>query len=177
VPGGIDITRDGQNPIEYEGTYPLPESQLDRFIIRQSLGYPAREQERIVVEQQSRSNPLQNLEPVVTPEELMAVQQTVKTVHVSDPAREYLLDIVEATRTHRDLYLGASPRGSIALYRAAQALAVIRGNEFVLPDHIKLLAPKVLGHRIIVRPEARISGITPEQILADIVETVPVDVI
>ncbi|HEX2950473.1 MAG TPA: MoxR family ATPase [Armatimonadota bacterium] len=165
-----------QNPIEYEGTYPLPESQLDRFLIRQSLGYPAREQERLVIEQQSRSNPLHELKPVITPEELVAMQQVVKTVHVSDTAREYLLDIIDATRSHREVYLGASPRGSIALYRAAQALAVIRNNEYVLPDHIKEIAGKVIGHRIIVRPEARISGVTAEQIISEILETVPVDV-
>lgn len=165
-----------QNPIEYEGTYPLPESQLDRFLIRQSLGYPAREQERLVIEQQSRSNPLHELKPVITPEELVAMQQVVKTVHVSDTAREYLLDIIDATRSHREVYLGASPRGSIALYRAAQALAIIRNNEYVLPDHIKEIAGKVIGHRIIVRPEARISGVTAEQIISEILETVPVDV-
>jgi MoxR-like ATPase len=165
-----------QNPIEYEGTYPLPESQLDRFLLRLSLGYPERAQERQVVEQQSRHNPLGDLQPVIGPEELLAMQQAVKQVHVSDTAREYLLDIVAATRTHRELYLGASPRGSIALYRAAQALAVISGQEFVLPDHIKQLAAKVLGHRTIVRPEARIAGVTVENVIAEILETVPVDV-
>ncbi|MHB9022854.1 MAG: AAA family ATPase [Armatimonadota bacterium] len=165
-----------QNPIEYEGTYPLPESQLDRFLLRQSLGYPAREQERLVVEQQSRSQPLDDLRPVCDSARFVAMQQTVKTVHVSDTAREYILDIVEATRTHRDLYLGASPRGSISLYRTAQALAIVTGQEFVLPDHVKRLAPWVLGHRVIVKPEARIGGTTAEEVIADIVGTVPVDV-
>ena len=164
-----------QNPIEYEGTYPLPESQLDRFLLRLNIGYPAREEERLVVEQQSRANPLDKLLPVVTPEQLTAMQHLVKTVHVSDAAREYLLDIVAATRTHRDLYLGASPRGSIALYRAAQAFALVNGQEFVLPDHIKQLAEKVLGHRIIVRPESRIAGMTTAEVLRDILKTVPVD--
>jgi MoxR-like ATPase len=164
-----------QNPIEYEGTYPLPESQLDRFLLRLTIGYPAREQERIVVEQQSSVNPLDTLMPVVTHEQLTAMQRMVKAVHVSDAAREYVLDIVDATRTHRDLYLGASPRGSIALYRAAQAMALVHGQEFVLPDDIKQLAEKVLGHRIIVRPEARIAGITTANVLTDILQTVPVD--
>ncbi|HEY3378236.1 MAG TPA: MoxR family ATPase [Armatimonadota bacterium] len=165
-----------QNPIEYEGTYPLPESQLDRFLLRQSLGYPAREQERLVVEAQSRSNPLAELQPVVQPDTLLAMRQVVKAVHVSDAAREYLLDVVAATRSHHDLYLGASPRGSIALYRAAQALAVIRGQGFVLPDHIKALATAVLCHRIIVRPEARIAGVTANDVIAEILDMVPVDV-
>lgn len=165
-----------QNPIEYEGTYPLPESQLDRFMLKQSLGYPARLQERQLVEEQSRSNPLAALTAVTDAAELVAMQQTVRTMHVSDAAREYLLDVVAATRDHRDLYLGASPRGSIALYRTCQALAAITGQEFVLPDHVKRLAPHVLGHRVIVRPEARISGVTPEEVIADILATVPVDV-
>jgi len=164
-----------QNPIEYEGTYPLPESQLDRFLLRLEIGYPARAEERIIVEQQSRSNPLDALRSVLTPEQLTAMQRLVKTVHVSETAREYLLDIVDATRTHRDLYLGASPRASIALYRAAQALALVNGKEYVLPDHIKQLTEKVLGHRIIVRPEARIAGMASAEVLRDILKTVPVD--
>ena len=104
------------------------------------------------------------------------MQQSIQTMHVSETALDYLLHVIEATRTHRDLYLGASPRGSMVLYRAAQALAVVNGDEFVLPDHIKRLAPLVLGHRIIVKPEARISGATAENIIAEILDTVPVDV-
>ena len=165
-----------QNPIEYEGTYPLPESQLDRFMLRQSMGYPAREQERLVVEQQSHGNPLGALSAIACPADLVAMQHAVKDVHVSEVAREYLLDIIAATRTHHDLYLGASPRGSIALYRAAQAYAVIGGHEYVLPDHIKQLAVSVLAHRVIVRPEARIAGVLADDIIRDIIETVPVDV-
>lgn len=165
-----------QNPIEYEGTYPLPESQLDRFMLRQSLGYPARQQEREVVVQQSRSSPLQDLEAVTNAAELVAMQEAVKTVHVSDAALDYLLKVVEATRSHRDLYLGASPRGSISLYRAAQAMSVITGQEFVLPDHIKQLARSVLSHRIIVKPEARIGGVTPDDVINEILEMAPVDV-
>ncbi|HEY3418067.1 MAG TPA: MoxR family ATPase [Armatimonadota bacterium] len=165
-----------QNPIEYEGTYPLPESQLDRFLLRQSIGYPAREEERLVVEQQSHGQPLDALEAVCDSARFVTMQNTVKTVHVSDTAREYILDIVAATRAHRDLYLGASPRGSIALYRTAQALAVVTGQEFVIPDHVKRLAPWVLGHRVIVRPESRIGGTTAEDVIADIIGTVPVDV-
>jgi MoxR-like ATPase len=164
-----------QNPIEYEGTYPLPESQLDRFVLRQSIGYPPRAQERDVVRQQSRENPLHTLAAVTDADGLVAMQQAVKTVHVSDNAVEYLLNIVEATRTHKALYLGASPRGSIALHRAAQAYAAVMGDTFVTPDHIKLLAPYVLGHRVIVRPEARIDGVTATEVVTDIGNTVPVD--
>ena len=166
-----------QNPIEFEGTYPLPESQLDRFLLRQSLGYPPREQERAVVEMQSRSQPLDALRPVTDAAEFMAMQETVRTVHVSPAALDYLLNVVAATRAHHDLYLGASPRASIMLYRAAQALALVTGQGFVLPDHIKQLASPVLAHRMIVRPEARISGTTAEDVVRELLETVPVDVV
>ena len=166
-----------QNPIEFEGTYPLPESQLDRFLLRQSLGYPAREQEREIVSRQRLVSPLDTLRPVTNGEEFFRMQEAVKQVLVSEAALDYLLNVVEGTRSHRDLYLGASPRGSIALYRAAQALAVVNGHDFVLPDHIKQLAAQVLGHRIIVRPEARISGVAAEDVIAEILESVPVDVV
>ncbi|MHB0935125.1 MAG: AAA family ATPase [Armatimonadota bacterium] len=165
-----------QNPIEFEGTYPLPESQLDRFLLRQSLGYPAREQEREIVVRQKMINPLDVLQPVTNAEEFMAMQESIKQVLVSDAALDYLLNVVEATRSHNDLYLGASPRGSLALYRTAQALAVVGGQDYVLPDHIKRLAAQVLGHRVIVRPEARISGVTSDDVIAEILESVPVDV-
>ncbi len=165
-----------QNPIEFEGTYPLPESQLDRFLLRQSIGYPEHEQERQIVLRQNEGNPLELLQPVTDAEQFLLMQQSIQSMHVSDAALDYLLKVVETTRTHRDLYLGASPRGSMVLYRASQALAVVNGDEFVLPDHIKRLAPLVLGHRIIVKPEARISGATTDNILAEILETVPVDV-
>lgn len=165
-----------QNPIEYEGTYPLPESQLDRFVMRQCLGYPPREHERQVVARQSKPGPLETLTAVTDAAGVLAMQESIKRVHVSDAATDYLLSVVEATRVHPSLYLGASPRGSIALYRAAQALAVLRGYEYVLPDHIKKLAPRVLAHRVIVRPEARIGGLNTEEIIEDILKTVPVDV-
>jgi len=165
-----------QNPIEFEGTYPLPESQLDRFLLRQSLGYPAREQEREIVVRQKMVNPLDVLQPVTHAEEFLAMQAAIKQVLVSDTALDYLLNVVEATRSHNDLYLGASPRGSLALYRTAQALAVVGGQDYVLPDHIKRLAAQVLGHRVIVRPEARISGVTSDDVIAEILDSVPVDV-
>ena len=165
-----------QNPIEFEGTYPLPESQLDRFLLRQSLGYPGREQEKAIVVRQREVNPLDVLQSVTCGSEFLAMQDAVKQVHVSETALDYLLNVVEATRTHRDLYLGASPRGSMTLFRTAQALAVVNGQDFVLPDHIKQLAAQVLGHRIIVRPEARISGVSADDVIADILESIPVDV-
>lgn len=165
-----------QNPIEFEGTYPLPESQLDRFLLRQTIGYPGHEQERQIVVRQNRPDPLESLQPVTDAQQFGLMQQCIKAVHVSEAALDYLLAVVETTRSHHDLYLGASPRGSMVLYRAAQALAVVDGQEFVLPDHIKRLAPQVLGHRIIVRPEARISGATAENIITEILDTVPVDV-
>jgi MoxR-like ATPase len=164
-----------QNPIEYEGTYPLPESQLDRFLLRIRLGYPARAQEREVVIEQSRRRPLEEIVAVTDRAGILAMQAAVKDVHVSEPALDYLLNVVEATRKHKDLYLGASPRGSIMLYRTAQALALVEGRDFVLPDHIKRLAPQVLGHRVIVRPEARIGGVTPEDVIAEVVGEVAVD--
>ncbi len=165
-----------QNPIEFEGTYPLPESQLDRFLLRQSLGYPGREQEKAIIVRQREVPPLDVLQPVTNPDEFTAMQQAITQVHVSEAALDYLLTVVEATRTHRDLYLGASPRGSMSLFRTAQALAVVNGQDFVLPDHIKQLAAQVLGHRIIVRPEARISGVTADDVIAEIIDAVPVDV-
>jgi len=165
-----------QNPIEFEGTYPLPESQLDRFLLRQSLGYPAREQERAIVARQQYTSPLDTLSPVTDGAEFLRMQEAVRGALVSDAALDYLLNVVAATRAHHDLYLGASPRGSIALYRTAQALAVVSGQDYVLPDHIKQLAAQVLGHRIIVRPEARISGVNAEDVIAEILELVSVDV-
>jgi MoxR-like ATPase len=165
-----------QNPIEYEGTYPLPESQLDRFLLRQSIGYPARAQERDVVVRQATGNPLGEIAPVTDVVGLLAMREAIKVVHVSEAALEYILNVVAATREHPDLYLGASPRGSINLYRATQALAAISGDEFVLPDHVKQLATQVLSHRVIVRPESRISGVTSENVIADILEKVAVDV-
>lgn len=164
-----------QNPIEYEGTYPLPESQLDRFLLRLHMGYPQRAEEKLIMEQQSHGNPLAEISSVTTPEELSMMQEAVKKIHISDAAMDYILDIVTATRTHHDLYLGASTRGAIALFRAAQAFAIIHGNHYVLPDHIKALTPMVFGHRILVRPESRIAGITAEQVITDILKTVAVD--
>jgi MoxR-like ATPase len=164
-----------QNPIEYEGTYPLPESQLDRFLLKQSIGYPPREDERAVIMAQVAGNPLEELKPVTNAEELLQMINIVRKIHDSDASADYLQNVIEATRNHHDLYLGASPRGAIALFRAAQAMALINKKEFVLPDYVKEMAPYVLGHRVIVKPEARIGGSTANEIIGEILNQVPVD--
>jgi len=163
-----------ENPIEYEGTYPLPEAQLDRFLMKLHLGYPDRESERAVVESQRRQHPIHSISAVVGGE-VDAMQEAIKQVRVESAAQDYVLDIVAATRSHPQVYLGASPRGSLALSRAAQALAAVNGYDYVLPDHIKRLAPQVLAHRLIIRPEARIAGTAPEDVVGEIVASVSVD--
>ena len=164
-----------ENPIEYEGTYPLPESQLDRFMMRLRNGYPAREVERAVVLEQQREHPIARIGAVTDAAAVIAMQRAVREVRVEERAQEYILDLVAGTREHPQVYLGASPRGSLYLFRTAQALAAVTGLDYVLPDHIKRLAPAVLGHRIIVRPEARIAGVSPTDIIAEIVAAARVD--
>jgi len=164
-----------ENPIEYEGTYPLPEAQLDRFLMRLRLGYPSREVELDMMQRQQLVHPIVSLEQVLEPGEVLEAQQAVRTVAVQEAARDYILDLVAATRSHPLLYLGASPRGSLALSRAAQGLAAVEGSDYVLPDHVQALAGPVLAHRLIVRPEARIGGTTAEAVVAEIVASVPVD--
>jgi len=164
-----------ENPIEYEGTYPLPEAQLDRFLMRLRLGYPDRQMELEMVRRQQLVHPIERLEQVLQAQVLLQMQQAVRKVEVAEAAQEYILDLVGASRRHPLLYLGASPRGSLALYRAAQALAAVQGSDYVLPDHVKALAPAVLAHRLIVRPEARIGGTTAEAVVAEVVASVPVD--
>jgi MoxR-like ATPase len=164
-----------ENPIEYEGTYPLPEAQLDRFMMRLRIGYPTRDDERAVVLEQQREHPIRRIEAVTDAATVAAMQRALREVQVQPRAQEYILDLVTATRSHPQIYLGASPRGSLYLFRTAQALAAISGLDYVLPDHVKRLAPSVLAHRIIVRPEARIAGATAEQVLHEIIAAVPVD--
>jgi len=164
-----------ENPIEYEGTYPLPESQLDRFMMRLSIGYPGRDDERAVVLEQQREHPIRQIEAVADAGAVLSMQRAIREVRVEGRAQEYILDLVTATRSHPQIYLGASPRGSLYLFRTAQALAAILGMDYVLPDHVKRLAAAVLAHRIIVRPEARIAGATAANIIAEIVNSVPVD--
>ncbi|HWP28365.1 MAG TPA: MoxR family ATPase [Chloroflexota bacterium] len=163
-----------QNPIEYEGTFPLPEAQLDRFMMRIRLGYPSPEEEVTVLDRQQYSHPVEDLEQVASAEDLIAAQAEVRHVHVLPELRRYIVDLTAASRQHRDVYLGASPRGSLALFRAGQARALLRGRDYVIPDDIKALAEAALAHRLIVNPAARVKGTTASTIVAEILRTVAV---
>ncbi|HUE76268.1 MAG TPA: MoxR family ATPase, partial [Chloroflexota bacterium] len=145
-----------QNPVEYEGTFPLPEAQLDRFLMRIRLGYPSFDDERQITINLQRRHPIESLQAVSSAEELVGFQNAVVEVHVDDSVRDYVLSLVRATREHPDVALGASPRGTLALLRMSQALAALRGRDYVLPDDVKLLAPLVLAHRIIIKPESQL---------------------
>jgi len=163
-----------QNPIEYEGTYPLPEAQLDRFMMRLSLGYPTAEAEEAILEAQASRDPFAELAAVIDTAEVLALQEAAGRVKVMPELRRYVVDVLTATRTSRDVYLGASPRAGIALVRAAKALALLRGREFVVPQDVKDLAGRVLSHRIILSPEARMHGQNEEAVIAGLLESVPV---
>ncbi|MEN8098203.1 MAG: MoxR family ATPase [Chloroflexota bacterium] len=165
-----------QNPIELEGTFPLPEAQVDRFILKLSLGYPNDDEENQILLRFKGADPLSNLEPVLDSEIITKLQKQVHQVEVEDSVRQYMVDVCRATRTHEDVYVGVSPRGTMALFHSAQALAAIRGRNFVLPDDVKELVPHVLTHRIIVNPKTRLRGRTPADVLSDIVGAVPVPV-
>ena len=166
-----------QNPIDHEGTFPLPEAQLDRFLMRFSLGYPSLEEELRMLELQERSHPIEEVGPVVSPEELLAAQKAVRTVYVDEKVRRYIAEIVQATRQHEELSLGASPRGTLALFRVSQAVAAIAGRQFVMPDDVKRVAAPVLNHRLIVRPESRLRKRSATAILEEILSQVPVPVL
>ena len=157
-----------ENPIDYEGTFPLPEAQLDRFLIRLSLGYPGRANELEMLERQHRAHPLEALETAVGVEELLAAQAAVREVHVAEPIKEYVVSLVEGTRAHEDVALGASPRGSLALYNTVRAWAAISGRDYVVPDDVKLLAEPALAHRVIVNPSARIKHVDSRVVVADV---------
>jgi MoxR-like ATPase len=163
-----------ENPIDYEGTFPLPEAQLDRFLIRIALGYPNRQGELEMLDRQHRSHPLDSLQQVASIDDLRTAQEGVKSVHVAPAIREYIVSLVEATRKHDEVFLGASPRGSIALFNSARAWAAVRGRDFVLPDDIKFLAVPTLAHRIIVGPSARMQGYDSRSVMNDLLRTVPV---
>ena len=165
-----------QNPIELEGTFPLPEAQIDRFLIRLRIGYPSEEEENRILLRYQKEEPLESLEPVVSAEELLAWQEQVRDIKVEPEVREYIVRVVRATREHRAIELGVSPRGTLALFKTSQALAALRGRSFVIPDDVKYLAPYVLTHRIIINPQTRLRGHTPEEILREVVEGVPVPV-
>jgi MoxR-like ATPase len=163
-----------QNPIEYEGTYPLPEAQLDRFMMRLSLGYPSPEAEENIIHEQTSHDPLAELQPVLHGSELLAMTQAVTRVRVAPALRRYVVDLLSSTRQQREIYLGASPRAGIALTRAAKALALLRGRDFVVPKDIKDLAVRVLAHRLMLSPDAKVHGVTAERVVARILETLPV---
>lgn len=163
-----------QNPIEYEGTFPLPEAQLDRFLMRVNLGYPDRPDELKVLASLQRERPIDDIQQVVTLEEVFAAQEAVKDVYVDPLVSNYIVDISRATREHNDVYLGASPRGSLGLFRAAQALAAVAGRDYVVPDDVKRLVESVLSHRVIVSPAARIRSVDTRAIVAGILDYVPV---
>lgn len=163
-----------QNPIEYEGTFPLPEAQLDRFLLRIQLGYPTKDEEVEILDRQQYIHPIEELKQAVSVDELLAAQTAIKEVYLDSLVKEYVVEIVRNTRTHPDVYLGASYRGALAIYRLGQARAAMFGRDYVLPDDVKALAEPALSHRIIVGPAARIKDIEPDSIVQDILENLPV---
>lgn len=164
-----------QNPIEYEGTFPLPEAQLDRFLMRLSLGYPSRADERQILLNLWREHPITKIGKVVDGHELFALQRLIWEVNVDPTLQDYIVCLAEATRSHPDLSLGVSPRGSLALLKSGQALAAIRGRDYVTPDDIKTLVPLTLAHRLILKPEAELRGHTAYTVLEDVLENTPLD--
>ena len=165
-----------QNPIELEGTFPLPEAQLDRFFLKARLGYPTDEEENSIVLRFEHEEPLDKLSSVIDASQVLEIQRAVRNVRVEASVREYVISIVRATRAHAAVELGASPRGSLYLYRGAQALAALRGRNFVLPDDVKYLAPFILTHRLMIGTQTRLRGRNAEQIVKEVVESVPVPV-
>ena len=165
-----------QNPIELEGTFPLPEAQIDRFLLRLQLGYPSEDDETEMLQRFEDADPLASLQPVATADEVVRIQQAVRRVYVDPVLRGYLVRLTRATRIHPDVELGASPRATIGLYRCAQALAAIRGREYITPDELKTLAEPALAHRIILKSMARLQERTQQSVIAEILETQPVPV-
>ncbi len=163
-----------QNPIDHEGTFPLPEAQLDRFLVRLSMGYPRFESEIAMLQRFQLQHPIETLEPVAAAEEMVECQQAVRQVHVDEKVSRYVVEIIQATRQHFDVVLGGSPRASLALFRCAQAYAAIHGFDFVMPDDVKQIAPFVLGHRLILKPESRLRKKTVRGVIREILDTVPV---
>ncbi len=166
-----------QNPIELEGTFPLPEAQVDRFLMKLHLGYPDEEEEEAILLRYQLADPVETLSPVLRREDLLTWQETVRHVRVADDVRKYIVHIARATRDHPAVTLGVSPRGTLALYRTAQALAAVRARDFVIPDDIKALVGPVLTHRIHISPQTRLRGRTPEEVIQDVIGSVPVPVV
>jgi len=165
-----------QNPVELEGTFPLPEAQIDRFLLCVQLGYPSAEEENAILERFRTEDPLEELKPVTTPEEILALIQARREIRVEASVRNYVVEVARATRQHGEIELGASPRATLALYQASQAWAAIQGREYVLPDDVKLMAPHVLTHRLMISPQAQLRGRSPDELVIDIVNSVPVPV-
>ena len=163
-----------QNPIEYEGTFPLPEAQLDRFLIRISLGYPSFAEEMAVIEQQEQIHPIDVLQPVATPKDIINLQEAGKNIYVDNSVREYVVSLIDATRNHEDVSLGASPRASLGMFRAVRGIAILRDREYVIPDDVKELAYAVLAHRLILSPSARMRGLHARQVVSSLLESVPI---
>ena len=163
-----------QNPVEYEGTFPLPEAQLDRFLLIIRLGYPTSDEELEIIERQQMTHPIDTLQPVATSEEVVGLQQAIRDIYVDDLVKQYIVNLVESTRSHADIALGASPRASLALFRGGQAIALIRGRDFVLPDDVKELAVPVMSHRMIVSAAARMRGVAGSEIVESLLEQIPV---
>ncbi len=163
-----------QNPVDHEGTFPLPEAQLDRFLMKFSLGYPTMEEETKMLGLLQHGHPVDQLKPVVTAEQLVTCQKEVREVYVDPKIQNYILQIVHNSRTDDDLSLGGSPRASIALFRTSQAVAAIRGRNFVQPDDIKMVAPAVMNHRVILKPESRLRKVTPEHVVSEIIADIAV---
>ena len=166
-----------QNPIELEGTFPLPEAQLDRFLMRLSIGYPTAEEEEQILLRFEHAEPLATLQPVIDAEEILPLRDVVRTTKVEESVRRYVVAIARATREHKSLELGASPRATLALYRASQALAALRGRRFVIPDDVKYLAPLILTHRVIISPQTLLRGRTTQAIISEIVDSVAAPVV
>jgi len=163
-----------QNPIEYEGTFPLPEAQLDRFLMRISLGYPSFADELSVIEQQEKTHPIDELEAVASPEDVIKLQKAAQNVYVDTAVREYIVGLIEATRNHEDVSLGASPRASLGMFRAVRGMAILRDRDYVIPDDVKELAYAVLAHRLILSPAARMRGLHTGQVIDGLLESVAV---
>ena len=163
-----------QNPVEYEGTFPLPEAQLDRFLMRISLGYPSFAEEMSVIGQQEQTHPIDELGAVATPEDVINLQDAARNIYVDSAVRSYIVSFIEATRNHEDVSLGASPRAAVGMFRAVQGMAILRNRDYVIPDDVKELANAVLGHRLILSPAARMRGLRPGQVIDGLLESVAV---
>ncbi|MGE5629636.1 MAG: AAA family ATPase [Caulobacteraceae bacterium] len=166
-----------QNPIEYEGTFPLPEAQIDRFAIRISMGYPSYTEEKRILDKYKGENPIDNLETVINIEDILNIQKQIENVHVDDSVQDYIVQIVQATRNHKDVYLGCSPRGTLSLFDNSRSLAYIRGREYVIPDDVKELVNNTLAHRLILKSEARVQGKDQFTVLGEIVKNIRVPVV